>query len=214
MTQYAGQYGPNGVEYPDGTHAVNRPVAVYLPDGVTLATLYTDKNRTAVAANPTSTDNLANLTFWVNPGNYICVIEGTSIYVQVSKDPLETVESVEASSIWTKQIVNQATSADRVVTISSSGKAIYADPTNFIHANRPMWLTTAAWAINSQADLLVRGVTTEPTWNWTLGIPIFLGINGVLTQIIPGGISFLLKVGVPIDAHTIDFNPTVPIIKG
>lgn len=94
MTVYAGQFGPESLEYPDGTHAVNKAVRVYLEDGETLASLYTDRDKTVAASNPVSTNNLGNLIFWANPGNYFCEIGGFWFEAQVNRDPEEPGSSV------------------------------------------------------------------------------------------------------------------------
>lgn len=88
MAIYAGQFGPEALEYPDGSHAILQRVTVLNSDG-DQAILYNDRLKTAVAANPVSTDNLGNLLFYVVPGHYTCVVNGMEFKVQVGYDPEE-----------------------------------------------------------------------------------------------------------------------------
>lgn len=89
MTIYAGQWGPESLEYPDGTHAVNKAVRVYEEDGSTLASLYADREKAVAAVNPVLTNNFGNLIFWADPGNYFCEIGGFWFEAQVQRDPEE-----------------------------------------------------------------------------------------------------------------------------
>ena len=68
---YAGQYGPEALISAAGLPQAALTVTVYKADGVTLATLYTDRTKTTTAANPVSTDTNGNLTFFADPGRYV-----------------------------------------------------------------------------------------------------------------------------------------------
>lgn len=89
MAIYAGQFGPEGLEFSDGEHAVLTRVTVY-KNGVE-AVLYNDRDKTAIAANPVSTDYLGNLVFFAEPGNYELAVDGLRVTVQVPVDPLEPI---------------------------------------------------------------------------------------------------------------------------
>lgn len=87
--QYAGQYGPEGYETSNGRPARNTSVTVVNTDG-TIATLYNSKSKQDVGANPTSTDEFGNLTFFAEPGEYGVVVNNVAMGVMVPihpKDP-------------------------------------------------------------------------------------------------------------------------------
>lgn len=88
MTVYAGMYGPAGLEYPDGTHVINKPISIKTLGG-SLAVLYSDRHRTTTVSNPVSTDSLANLAFYAEPGEYLMQIEAWTQKIVVREDPLE-----------------------------------------------------------------------------------------------------------------------------
>jgi hypothetical protein len=82
----AGQYGPEGLEFPDGRPARNTPVLVRNLDG-TPATLYTNKEKTAEADNPIDTDEFGNIWFFAVPGEYELVVNGNAIPILVPVHP-------------------------------------------------------------------------------------------------------------------------------
>jgi hypothetical protein len=103
-------------------------------------------------------------------------------------------------------VTSTALSGHRLVVPRDDGKAEYADCATAAHISRPVWLTTGAWDSGVTATLVAQGIVTEPTWSWTPGQPIWLGLNGVLTQTIPGGALFIRRVAEVIDATTIEFS--------
>lgn len=87
----AGQWGPEGLEFPDGRHA--RDTEVLVLDGANgVATLYTDRARTGVAPNPTRSDSLGNLSFYAEPGGYKLRVFGVDIPITVMESPGERSE--------------------------------------------------------------------------------------------------------------------------
>ncbi|MBK8246291.1 MAG: hypothetical protein IPK85_02610 [Gemmatimonadetes bacterium] len=84
----AGQYGPEGLEFPDGRPARNTPVLVQRLDGVPAA-LYADKERTTTAANPVTTDSYGNVSFLAAPGEYRLVVNGAILPILVPVHPLD-----------------------------------------------------------------------------------------------------------------------------
>lgn len=105
-----------------------------------------------------------------------------------------------------QRVTAQALSGHRLVAPLNNGTIDYADCTTAAHMNRPVWLTTGAWAAGVTATVVAAGPVTEPTWNWTPGQPIWLGLNGALTQTIPPTALFVRRVAKVIDATTIEFN--------
>jgi hypothetical protein len=213
MTIYAGRYGPEGIEYPDGTHAVNRAVTVYVIDGDTPAVLFTNRDRTEIADNPVYTDDLGNLVFWTNPGDYLCEVdEGHQFIVQVSKDPFESAEEGSVD-LEINRVAAITLSGHKLVTTNDDGTVRYADASDLDDCLRPIWLTTSAWLEGALTTLTVQGIVVEPTWNWTPGSLIWLGLNGQLTQTIPPEAAFVRRVAEVIEPTIISFRPEMPIVQ-
>jgi len=74
-------------------------VIVRLPDGATAATLYTDRTKAVVAANPAVTDARGNLSIFTPPGEYLGYpviggVEQASFKIVVPVDPLDAIQDV------------------------------------------------------------------------------------------------------------------------
>lgn len=89
MAEYAGHFGPEGIEYPDGTHARVVPVEVRSLGGTILITLYSDPSRATTVSNPVLTDEYGNLSFYANPGRYLLKLGDWTHQISVAEDPME-----------------------------------------------------------------------------------------------------------------------------
>jgi hypothetical protein len=88
--QYAGQYGPIEILSATGYPVKSSYVDVYKSDGVTLATLYTDRTKATTKSNPVLTDALGNLTVFADPGEYYIAGNGSAnIPIVILVDPVE-----------------------------------------------------------------------------------------------------------------------------
>lgn len=210
MSVYAGRYGPEGLEYPNGSHAIGRPVRVLSEDGLTTTSLYADRSRVGTLPNPLVTDSLGNISFFAEPGNYICEIDGYQFAITVNEDPDEPATASESSIFM---MTASALSGHSLVVPNDTGLVGYGDPTNINHSNRPVWLTTDAWVSGVIATLRVGGIVTEPSWNWTPGLPIWFGLNGQLTQTIPPEAVFIRRVAEVVEPTIIEFRPNQPIVR-
>lgn len=106
-----------------------------------------------------------------------------------------------------------AISGHRIVTLDEQGKAIYASATLASHANRIVGMTTNAAAADDALNVKKFGEVTEPSWNWQLDKPVYLGADGFLTQVPPEApaAKFSVVVGFPISATTLFINIGIPI---
>lgn len=96
-----------------------------------------------------------------------------------------------------KYFAATALGGHRVVAMNSDGKAEYADQTNAAHINKVLGITTSAVNADEIASIVRGGEVTEPSWSWTVTLPVFLGTNGLLTQTQPST-GFSLIVGFPV----------------
>lgn len=216
MTQFAGRYGPEDMEYPDGTHARNRSVIVYEDDGVTLADLYTSRFKIAPVANPVMTDYLGNLTFFANPAHYTCDIDGYRFSVQVNADPEEPFSgsAPPTESVIVTASAYQNISGHQVVTRRSDGSFDYASNDDISNIGQPLLITTEAAVSDTPLSAVAYGLIQEPTWSWTPG-PLYLGQGGSIVQTPPtaiGGALFLAQIGSATGATRV-FVERFPSIK-
>jgi len=96
-------------------------------------------------------------------------------------------------------ITNTATAAEavgghRAVVNTPSGIA-YADADNLAHCGRVVGITTAAAGAGSPITFQASGKITEPSWFWSPNADIWLGLNGLPTQTIPGAAVFAQRLG-------------------
>ena len=101
-------------------------------------------------------------------------------------------------------------SGNQIVTFNDSGLIIQANNTIHTHANKVIGMAVGSTLIGDQVKIRPNGVITEPGWNWTLDIPIFLGTNGLATQIEPIT-GFSLILGFPITSTSMMLHIQEPI---
>lgn len=76
-------------------------------------------------------------------------------------------------------------SGHRAVYRRPDGLITYASSDNPACMNESIWVTLGAAAAGDDVFAVSFGEMTEPSWNWTPGVPIFLGLGGLLTQTAP-----------------------------
>lgn len=73
----------------------------------------------------------------------------------------------------------------RVVFLDSNSEAQYASNQTASHAYITLGITLGAAVQGGAVTIQTYGELVEPSWNWTLNLPIFLDTNGLLTQTAP-----------------------------
>lgn len=73
----------------------------------------------------------------------------------------------------------------RVIVLNANEAPEYADNSNSSHIHKVMGVTLNAGNAGDTISIVRSGEVVEPTWNWTLNSPVFLGTNGLLTQTPP-----------------------------
>jgi len=106
----------------------------------------------------------------------------------------------------------QILSGHRVVTVEDDGTVNYASCMNASDVNRPLWMTTGAWSAGVLGTFVTKGIVEEPTWNWTIGLPLFLADNGLLSQSIPGGAIFARQIATVASPTKINFDAQPAIV--
>jgi hypothetical protein len=98
------------------------------------------------------------------------------------------------------------------VILNAQGQLEVAKASNPNHSDSFLGLNLFSTPINLTATIRNYGLVSNDNWNWELNKPIFLGINGDLTQTIDNGISFLLHIAKPITDKSIFILQNNPII--
>lgn len=100
----------------------------------------------------------------------------------------------------------------KIVTLNTGGKAVYASSDAPFHSNRILGMSLHAASAEADLSVLRDGEVTEPTWSWNVNLPVYLGLDGALTQTLPAESAFALIVGFPISPTKIYFSIGTPII--
>ena len=102
------------------------------------------------------------------------------------------------------------------VVILEGDTAAYASNTTLSHHLKVFGITENAAASGSTLSVMRTGKMTEPSWSWTLDSPIFLGVDGSLTQTPPTHPTalFSLVVGFPLSATSLFVALREPVILG
>lgn len=139
--------------------------------------------------------NLVNqIRGWFQPGSYALPGE----------------DEMSGGTQYTSPIVAAANlSALRLVTTNSQGQLIYADHRSG-RTVPVIGILLSAVMQGNPIRPLTDGVISDITWNWSVGQPIFLGIDGTLTQS-PPETGALLQVAIPITPQQINFEIQEPI---
>jgi hypothetical protein len=87
-----------------------------------------------------------------------------------------------------------------------------AKASNLNHSNSFLGLNLFSVPLNLTATIRNYGIVENDDWDWELNKPIFLGLNGDLTQIPDNGIAFLLQIAKPITNKSIFILQDNPII--
>ena len=100
-------------------------------------------------------------------------------------------------------------SGHRAVVLTSAG-ADYADRTNPMHARAAIGVTAGAATAGEPVTVRLGGVMDEPSWDWALNAPIYLGTAGLLTQVFPAS-GFACQLAWAVTATRIVIDPREPI---
>ena len=95
----------------------------------------------------------------------------------------------------------------RIVTVDG----YYASKDTETDKFKVLGMTTGAASITAEATVQISGFIEEPSWNWTVGTPVFLSANGLLTQTVPTS-GYRQIVGKPKTATILFIEISEPIV--
>jgi hypothetical protein len=97
----------------------------------------------------------------------------------------------------------EAISALRVVR-EVEGAVLLLDSNSLSHAHQCVGVALTAAANGQSLDVQLSGFLTDLNFSWTVGLPVYAGANGHLTQIVPSGsAAFSLRIGVAVSSDRI-----------
>jgi hypothetical protein len=115
--------------------------------------------------------------------------------------PTRKITNNEAPSVTT-YLSDKPLSGHRLVVIESNGRIDYASRLSPTHPGRIIGLSLNAASMNDNVQVQRAGRVVEPSWSWKVSKPLWLDIDGQLTQVRPTN-GFILVVGVAIALDTI-----------
>lgn len=132
-------------------------------------------------------NNNAKLTFTTR-------IKTIGIQGRPGRPGLDGIASQQNGTIY-RAIADTSISGHRAVIRTASGIS-YASNDNLSHKLATIGVTLNAANVGDMVTVIVYGEITEPSWNWTPNLPVFLGVNGNLVQVAPNQVnSFSLIIG-------------------
>jgi hypothetical protein len=93
-------------------------------------------------------------------------------------------------------------SGHRLVVVNNTGAVDYASCLDITHQGRIVGLTLNSANAGDRISVQRAGRVIEPSWNWQISRPVWLGVNGFLVQVPPTK-GFVLVVGVAIARDSI-----------
>lgn len=104
-----------------------------------------------------------------------------------------------------------AVGGHRVVKTVTPNKVTYADRATAADALKAIGISLGAAADAAAVRVQTYGPLTEPSWGWTPEAPIYCGLAGVLTQVVPSS-GFVLVVGVATAPTSMFVNFQPPLV--
>ena len=140
------------------------------------------------------------------PGSAVELIDQGQIKVLPAySDAIAAVETPTTSGTLTGEAAT-ALSALRVVTADDTGRLVYASSADLTQFAKGLALTLQAFAEGDEAVAALALIVTDAAWSWEDSSPIFLGLDGVLTQVAPTN-GYLRQVAAPLSSTSLYFEP-------
>jgi hypothetical protein len=97
----------------------------------------------------------------------------------------------------------------RAVRILADG-VHHASCDDISHAPGVLGIAANSASPGDQVRVRVAGLLAEPTWDWMPGLPVYVGIAGLLSQMPPSS-GFIREIGLAISPTSIVIRPMIPI---
>jgi len=141
----------------------------------------------------------------VPPCDFTVTVEPPEVLALVVQPPPAlrvTLESAQgpsgppgSSSVAFARVAEGALGGHRLVIATGSEGAAYASSDDPAHLARAIGVTTGAAVDGAPVFVQGAGYMVEPSWSWTPGGDLWLGLNGAITQSPPPSSVFVQCVG-------------------
>lgn len=146
------------------------------------------------------------------------VISDEEINVEIVEDPIIVEISAApgekgdpGSGATVDKVAGEILSGQRVVIVDTNELIYYADKDTISHSNKVLGITKSAGVIGGSIEVQYASEFQDPSFSFDMTKPIYLGNNGLLTQVYPTT-GFVLYVGFPVATDTIMIAIKIPII--
>lgn len=103
-------------------------------------------------------------------------------------------------------------SGHRVMAPTGDGRVRYASCDNPADANAVLGISLGAAADGDNVTVQQGGVITEPSWAWVPNLPIFCGLNGLLTQEPPtAGFAVIVAIATTVTSAAVGIKQPIII---
>lgn len=109
-------------------------------------------------------------------------------------------------------VAAQALGGHKAVIANGDGSVSYADAATAAHIGHVVGVTLGAASASAPIDVRDEGRIDEPSWNWNPALPLYLGLNGQLTQTLPNTAAFLQIIGVVLAPTSIVVQLSDPVL--
>lgn len=96
----------------------------------------------------------------------------------------------------------------RCVVSKPTGRIEHASNLNLAHTYSILGIAITGGIYGQYATIQYTGVISDPAWNWNHGFPVYLGDDGVLTQIQPTE-GFIYQIGYATTPHELALRMTL-----
>lgn len=142
------------------------------------------------------------------PDFKISIIPPQPITLKAGVAPAGSATTAFSSAILGRINASIDLSGHRAVTIDTFGELIYASN----DGQAAIGILTGAVLSGSEGAILTTGTLTEPSWAWTPGDVIFLGLNGQLTTT-PPTTGIYQRLAIALSSTKIDISMKEPVYR-
>lgn len=151
-----------------------------------------------------------NIEVVLDPVNVDVVLSPVDIHVNPAGTPGPPGPPGTTDKIVFTRVAGEDLAAYRVVVPTAAG-VMHADPTDTDHLTMPIRLALADALTGEPLQVVAFGNVVNPAWSWTPGVPLYVGLDGVLQEATPTGVSWVRIAGWVIRPTEIVFEPRDPI---
>lgn len=150
----------------------------------------------------------------------VTVLDASHIDVVSADEPVRVVETAAAQGPQGPQGPAGGSASYRTVSALGGHRAVclqadglhYADASTLAHAGLTAGITPGAVEAGASTTPVSNGELIEPSWRWEVDRPVFVGLDGTLTQTLPQSAVFSQVVGVATSSTSLFVRLHEPVI--